>query len=318
MFCSKCGSSIADKEQYCRVCGNKINEVDSEATVVAPAAPPVQPGFVQSQPVQQYTYAPAVETESTKKSGTGLKIGIAVMAVIAVIAIVFAVLLGTGTISFNKEEKIEEDVTVSKQEKTNEPEIGVLYDLPLVTANKSNKKVMLKMCCYHGLEGGEMLWFAQDNSDSDNPIFYFSMALDSDYGEPVNVENAIVGDYMYTRMEDPDSGYVTYKQPMGSEEYESLAALFTFFGDYEKSILKDYGLKYKYLGKEELLTGKAYIYECLTESGEVDGKMWIDADTGYWVRLQEDGKTVMEVSEIITDKDVEIPEFDFKNAELSE
>lgn len=71
MICPKCGAPVAEGLNFCQFCGNNMNSVNPDATVLA-------------------ANAPLAEHKPPKKSGKGLKIGIAaaVLAIVAVVAVV--------------------------------------------------------------------------------------------------------------------------------------------------------------------------------------------------------------------------------------
>lgn len=283
MFCSKCGSRLDDNAAICPECGKRFNE-----------------GVAQPQP------------ETSKKSNTGMKIAFAVLAVVAVAAIVIAVLMGTGTISFEKKES--EEASVSDESKNNqsydEPEIGSVSSAPAVTADKSVKKVMLKMDFYKGDDGRKFKWVAADFSNPQRPATYLlAEYTDPSYGETV-VCLMYEGDTCYMRMSVDSFLYSeTYKQEYDEEEIANMPH--TFGRNYN---INPYGTVYTYLGKENLKnTGEAYIYEAYNEENGYK-KFWVDTDTGYTVKSETDNITDWIVAEIIEGDAVELPEFDKENA----
>ena len=302
MFCSKCGNQIADNVTFCPVCGNQMNVVDPVTSV--------QPEYFQAVPNQQYAYAPVAEPQPPKKSGTGLKIGIVIAAIVAVVAIVFAVLLGTGTISFDKDNG--EDTHVSEDKKKpviKEPEIGTISDKPVVTADESVDKVMFRLSRFNG--DTKIKWMSVDYADESNPIMYWEYWSHDGtkylYLMTDNIIYAKTDSYM-------DGKTMKIEENVSTEDVFSYGGM--YYGRYDEDFLNENKFKFEYLGKEETDSfGEVYVYKMMSELG--DGSFiicWIDADTGYWVRWENDGQVSFEVSEIITGNDIEFPIFDLKNA----
>lgn len=319
MFCSKCGNQVAENSMFCPVCGNKMGG-----------------GFADT--------PEAVSAGKPKNNGTGLKIGIAVTAVIAVMAIALAVLFATGTLSFNKdkgnnisvsEENTPDNITPQKNEETKaeEPIVGEIYDLPVVTGDKSVKKIMLKVNSNMGGDNNEtgkkttnIVGIGVDYSNPDKPLIYAEQIFTVKIEGQSNVRSIacmMPDGEMYMRYLNLNSEEAkdTYKMQMETDESDMRAFnLYNiYFGRYElcEDFLKDENIKFKYLGKDELVTGAAYIYEFTVtdNSGENKAnKIWVDADTGYMVKNNINGETSMEVTEIITGDSVEFPELDFANA----
>lgn len=321
MICPKCGSPVTDGLNYCPICGNDMRASDLDATVMAdkseitnqpaaPIAPPVQTAFVQPQamqpaPTQQYANPPVAEPKKSKGSGTGLKIGIIASSVIAVAAIVFAVLVGTGTISFKKNETKEKDISTEEKIEIVEPEIGTVSEIPVITGNKSIKKAMMKI--KDSGEEGAPSYMALDSESYSKPVFIMEMDVDSEYGE-VAFQYAVYDGCMYYTSDDFFQGKTIAAKNNSAED-----SMLIYFGQYD-CLPKEHDAEFKYLGKEKVTTGDAFMYEYITGEDKYERKFWIDAETGYWVKMQEDGQTVFEVTEIITGDDVKLPEFDFENA----
>lgn len=314
MFCSKCGNQVAEGVNVCPVCGNKMGESFTDTPESVPANKP-------------------------NNGGIGLKIGIAVMAVIAVMAIAVAVLFATGTLSFNKDkvndtsvsgENVPDNTTPQKNE---EPIVGEIYDLPVVTGDKSVEKIMFKV---NGNIGGNdnetgktttnIVGIGVDYSNPNKPLVYTEQISTVKVEGQSDVRTAVCmmpDGEMYLRYLnlDLEEAKDTYKMQFETDEVNmsALNLYNIYFGRYDlcEDFLKKENIKFKYLGKDELATGDAYIYEfnITDDSGEKKAsKIWIDADTGYMVKNDVNGETAMEVTEIITGDSVEFPEFDFENA----
>lgn len=348
MLCPKCGSPVLDGEKHCHICGNDVYTDDLDATVMAtdpeatvmasdPEAtamatdsettvmageheitnhpvlmgePQVQIESNQLQTVQQNNYAPVSDTKPINKNGTGLKIGIAVASVIAVVAIVFAVLIGTGTIKFNKDEEETTKVTKTEEPEIKEPEIGSISDLPVVTGDESVEKAMIKL--KENKEEGLPVYIAFDNVSYSKPVCFSEISTQTEHGK-ITVKQAYCDNVTYYRSDDIDDIYKG--QTIKTNVDTASGTILMCFGQYD-NMPKETVFKFKYLGKEKLETGEAYVYELVYETNESKDKVYIDAKTGYWVKLEENGKVSMEATEILTGDDVKLPEFDFENALL--
>ena len=299
MFCSKCGNQVPDNAAVCPSCGNQMN------------AAPVVTAPVQQMPVYTVPVAPAPQNKNT-----GMVISIVIVSIIAVAAIVFAVLFATGTISINKDEttKVSENENGGKPV-VKEPEIGSISDLPVVTGDKSVKKVMIKTKTFNiiGSDSGKVEWIAMDYTNQSEPGIYVEANINSN-------GTMVVGDYLYqgqwmymmSNME-PDT---TYKTPMQTGIEDMTSTFNMIMGRYEETLEK--GVKFKYLGKENMSsTGSAYIYEYIVSGSSTVKKVWIDSDTGIMVKIEVDGEVHFEAYDIIIGDDVEFPNFDIKNAILT-
>ena len=321
MFCSKCGNQVPDNAAVCPSCGNQMNSVpvnfESKATVMA-NSPVESDEPVMTAPMSQMPVYTAPVAPVPQKKNTGMVIGIVVVSIIAVAAIVFAILFATGTISFSKDK--DSNTSVGENENggkpvVKEPEIGSISDLPVVTGDKSTNKAML-MVDFGESENIVPKWVAADYTNYSNPKIYFEAEMGyGSYSDTIKASYAIVDNAIYMKSELLSNQ--TYKIRTIYDADESLTGFRMYFGLYDEAFMKEANYRFKYIGKEySENTGDAYVYELITDKTE-DGditKVWIDADTGYWVKAESDTAIVMEVSQIITGDDVEFPEFDFENA----
>lgn len=305
MFCSNCGNQIPDNVSFCTVCGARINYVNANGAVtnqqpyMQAQQEHIQPGYA-----QQYNYAPAAEPQPPKKSNAGVKVVIAVAAVVAVVAIVFAVLIGTGTISFDKKsdgDDSETGLTIK------EPEIGSVSDLPCIEGDRTADKIMMKMKTT-GTGDGEFIWVGADYADPSEPKIYYELAMYSELGT-ITMQSVMFGDKSYMM-----TNFMPGQTLEGDSDNLRINML---FGDYSGEIFSEGKAEFKYLGLEEVTTGTAYVYEFTVEGEEGTTKIWIDTDTGYWVKTESDREEEIhiDVAEIITGDEIEFPEFDYENAQ---
>lgn len=303
MFCPNCGNQVPDNMSFCTVCGSRLNA--NAAAVNQQPYMQVQQEYVQPKSVHQYAYAPVAELQPPKKSGVGVKVIIAVATVVAVAAIVFAVLLGTGTISFDKDNGNGTSASEENKSTIKEPEIGSVSDLPCVEGDRSADKIMMKMKTT-GTGDGEYLWIGADYTNPSEPKTYFEMAMYSEIGT-ITMQAVVFADKSYMK-----TNFMPGQTLEGDSDFGFLGM---FFGDYSNNYFAENEIEFKYLGTEEVTTGNAYVYE-LNEAEGYMLKVWIDADTGYWVKTEsnQEEELQIEVAEIVTGDEIEFPEFDYENA----
>ena len=192
-----------------------------------------------------------------------------------------------------------------------EPDIGTELTIPFITGDVSAKKVMLKTKKFTGMGNCEVNWIAADYTNKEAPKLYFEGKVYFNEGtESTVVDYAYYNDKTYM-ITDAYPGETYFLEDSTVENQVAFEAI---FGIYDEDYMNKVGAKFCYLGKETLLaTGEAYVFKDAT--GDTESLIWIDADTGFWVKATENGQIVLEVTEIITGDDVDLPEMDFANAE---
>lgn len=247
-----------------------------------------------------------------KKNGNALKIGI-IVAAVAIIAIILVVVLVTVNKDKNEggNSKHKELVEVV----TGEPEQDEVYDVPVVTADETYMEIWLDSNTTMGFDGGSPKCFAADYSDPSSPVIYMKLvADDGDFGT-VTVWYAVRKGITYFTY-DLEPG-VTYKTAKGDGDLgDVFDELSMFFGKYEDVEKSKVGGEFKFIGTDDFYaTGDAYVYERTYDDRDKETKtVWVDVDTGCWVKIEENGEVVFEASDVYTGYDVEFPEFDFANA----
>ena len=101
MYCTNCGSPVADDQIFCTVCGQKLEMNPAPAPAPQPAARPVSPQPVSPQPAQNYagTQSGGFNWERLQPRSSPVGAGSLIFAVGILLAALFLVVWGTAFIS---------------------------------------------------------------------------------------------------------------------------------------------------------------------------------------------------------------------------
>lgn len=242
----------------------------------------------------------------------------------AIILIVIAVVLKGGTDKTN--ETITSTQTASAVESdgkySDDEAAAILYE----GADESLGKIQLKVDKFDADDEIRLTCVSADFTDLNAPVFYMDMEWVS--GELSGMKAVAMIDYggstpqTYIKYEKVPDAYAEKK-----EEFEGTVikiednsfvtqakAMIMFFNAHEgfELLHKDGYEAAKYVRTENMeATGESLVF---SDGG--DGSVWLDADTGCLVRLEDNGEMKYSVSEIITGDAVELPEIDVLNAKV--
>lgn len=242
---------------------------------------------------------------------------ISVVAVIAFIAAVAVVMLKGRTDKPEETATTQLSASIQSDGKYSEEEAkAILYE----GAVESLGKIQLKVDKFDSGEEIRLDSVSADFSDLNSPVFYMHMEWVS--GELSGMKATAMIDYggsapeTYIKYEKVPDAYADKK-----EEFEGTVikneddsfikqakSMIMFFNVHEGfELLNKNGYEAaKYLRTESVdSTGDALLFS----DGE-NGCIWIDADTGCLIRLEDNGKVRYSVSEIITGDSVNLPEID--------
>lgn len=213
------------------------------------------------------------------------------------------------TTSVSEATTIPETVAQSPQ-----PADGTLLDKPVAPDIAKAEKIHINAIVYS--ESKKLrVEFSVDFSDENETVFYIPADVSAQTPDMIYV---LSGSGTYSSYE---GGYGHFYAVESDEKYdiensdipEALVLPLALLGE---SYRTDYEGKYEAKGSESLDgTGEAYVYTITDADGE-SGTVWVDADTGVFVRRINSSGEVFTVTETEVDADVTIP--DYKNNIIEE
>lgn len=282
MFCNKCGKQLPDDSEFCSACGMQMNSA-----------------------------------KNALKSNNALKIAVAVLAVVSVVAVVFSVLLATEILSFNAKKETSDYEKKQNGLIVKAPEIGDISFYPTVAVDESVTKIKLEICSLGSGDFFNTQYIAADYTDPSKTVYHYSYisGMSKTREDAAKAYCAVIGDTIYFEAENAPQSDVTYKTDKYPEFVKMLTDFDMYFGRYEK-LAAEKSYRFECIAIETLEdTGDAYVYSVTEPDGNV-GKCWVDADTGYWVKVEFIGNVYYGADRIITGDDFCVAELDYENAVL--